>query len=380
MSSYLIAANSIAALFLAVIIIGLYHVSEVAVVNTRYFRYCLWVCLLGLIVESLSFVLEGKEKNAIYIGVTLFLGYALICVVSVLYAVYASQLLNEKGHEKWYRFPICIDVCCAIQFFFLVVGTLNRKLFDTSTGFVVYGPWHKYVTIMPAICFLIMIVPGIKVYKMYGASNLAVLIMLFIAPGSAIFCASLSKTEFRQGFAATALTFEVVFVMIQSKIIDEANLNARIYNELSVKDVLTGLKNRRGLENYIQTIEPDDTIGVVFCDVNSLKAVNDNEGHAAGDKRIKLVADILSNHVKEGVACRVSGDEFVCIVKNMREEAFNDKMAVLKKAFMDQDRIASMGCSFGTGDAVIKTINEAEKHMYDDKSRYYKETGKERRH
>ena len=243
-----------------------------------------------------------------------------------------------------------------------------------------YGPWQKYVIVLPAICYLIMIVPGIKVYKMYGASSLAILIMLFIAPGGAILCAGLSNTEFRQGFAATAITFEVVFVMIQSKIIDEANLNARIYNELSVKDVLTGLKNRRGLENYLQTLTSDDTIGVVFCDVNSLKAVNDNEGHAAGDKRIKLVADILSKHVKEGVACRVSGDEFVCIVKNMREEAFNDKMAVLKKAFMDNDRIASMGCSVGTGDTVIKTINEAEKHMYDDKARYYKETGKERRH
>ncbi len=379
MFNVVITANAITSLFLIVIIVGLYHVSELAVINTRFFRYCLWLCLLGLICEALSFLLEGKEEYASYLTLVTFLGYFFLPVLIIFYSLYTYQLLKEKRERKYYRFPIYILVFCLIQIVLVIIGTLTGKFFFVKEGILVFGPWNKVMMLIPALCYLFLIVPVLKVYKLYGISSILVLLMLFIFPGSSILIVSFSDTPIRHFYSATALTFEVVYVMLQSKIVDEANINARIYNELSVKDVLTGLRNRRGYENYINELKETDSIGVVFCDVNSLKAVNDNEGHAAGDQRIKDVADILTKNIKDGAVCRISGDEFVCVVKNQREESFIDMMTILSKALRDHDRIASFGYAVGIGSNIHAVVNEAEQMMYADKARYYKETGKERR-
>jgi len=225
-------------------------------------------------VEALSFLLEGKEENAFILTVLLFLGYAFIPILSVLYSQYAYLLLTERKIKQSFNFSKIILYICIIQLILLIIGTITGKYFYIDSGYVMYGPWEKLMMIIPTLCYIIMIVPALKTYKLYGVSSVAIIIMLFAFPATAIFVVSLFDTSIRQCFTATSLTFEVVYVMIQSKIVDEANINARIYNELSVKDVMTGLRNRRGYENYISELKETDFIGVVFCDVNSLKAIN----------------------------------------------------------------------------------------------------------
>ena len=120
-------------------------------------------------------------------------------------------------------------------------------------------------------------------------------------------------------------------------------------------------------------------VGVAFADVNSLKAVNDNQGHEAGDRLIQKVANLLKDAVPEGTVCRISGDEFVCIVKDAGIEAFTETMKKLGVILKENDRIASLGYDIGEGKDIYDIIKAAEKMMYSDKERYYKETGKDRR-
>ncbi len=81
-------------------------------------------------------------------------------------------------------------------------------------------------------------------------------------------------------------------------------------------DVLTGLNNRRAYENCLVGISPESDVCAVFCDVNSLKTVNDTMGHEEGDKLIKKMADILREVFSEKEIFRISGDEFVVILQN----------------------------------------------------------------
>jgi diguanylate cyclase (GGDEF)-like protein len=85
---------------------------------------------------------------------------------------------------------------------------------------------------------------------------------------------------------------------------------------LAGHDALTGLPNRvsfvRRLGELIATRAPDDTVGVLFLDLDGFKPVNDQHGHAAGDHVLAVVAQRLRTAIRpEDVAARIGGDEFV---------------------------------------------------------------------
>ena len=88
---------------------------------------------------------------------------------------------------------------------------------------------------------------------------------------------------------------------------------------LSSRDELTGLLNRRGIleqgEILVQTARrAGSRIGVVLCDLDGLKTINDTHGHADGDLAIRCLARALEDGFRQSdVVGRLGGDEFVVI-------------------------------------------------------------------
>ncbi|MBP5152738.1 MAG: diguanylate cyclase, partial [Lachnospiraceae bacterium] len=101
--------------------------------------------------------------------------------------------------------------------------------------------------------------------------------------------------------------------------------------------------------------------------------------HAAGDSLIKKIAQILLDAFPDGEVCRISGDEFVCVVRGAEENGFAKRMNSFGKVVMNEERIIAFGYALGTGGQFMQLVKEAEKKMYSDKNRYYLETGKDRR-
>jgi GGDEF domain-containing protein len=159
----------------------------------------------------------------------------------------------------------------------------------------------------------------------------------------------------------------------------DADVRSQILNQKSISDSLTGLKNRRGYQNIIDSLKDEERVGVVFCDANGLKSINDNEGHQAGDEFIKKIAGILKDTFSDGEICRISGDEFVVILTGADEEIFSVRMNDFGEVLFREGRIASYGYEIGNGKEVLELVRSAEKKMYADKEKYYKETGKDRR-
>ncbi|MGB5756831.1 MAG: EAL domain-containing protein [Acidimicrobiales bacterium] len=86
----------------------------------------------------------------------------------------------------------------------------------------------------------------------------------------------------------------------------------------AVVDELTGLLNRKGvtadIERRLTGRRPGDLVGVLFCDLDRLKVVNDSLGHAAGDEVLRVAANRLSKLVRETDSIgRFGGDEFVIV-------------------------------------------------------------------
>jgi diguanylate cyclase (GGDEF)-like protein len=84
--------------------------------------------------------------------------------------------------------------------------------------------------------------------------------------------------------------------------------------ELALQDALTGLGNRRALEERLSVaLEKDGEVTLLLCDVDNLKELNDVRGHHGGDWALKAVASTLraaAEVLPKTLVCRLSGDEF----------------------------------------------------------------------
>ncbi|WP_053043551.1 GGDEF domain-containing protein [Thermus filiformis] len=101
---------------------------------------------------------------------------------------------------------------------------------------------------------------------------------------------------------------------------------------LALNDPLTGLGNRRALEldydRYRALAQREgNALWVSLWDLDGLKAVNDREGHAAGDRHLQAFARVLKEELREGDGVyRVGGDEFAALHLGLEGEALAERV------------------------------------------------------
>lgn len=90
-------------------------------------------------------------------------------------------------------------------------------------------------------------------------------------------------------------------------------------------DGLTGLPNRRLLEHQM-ALQIDRAqagsalLAVLFIDLDAFKSINDLHGHAVGDALLRLIGLRLRHAMRhDDLACRIGGDEFVCVLQGLRD-------------------------------------------------------------
>jgi diguanylate cyclase (GGDEF)-like protein len=126
------------------------------------------------------------------------------------------------------------------------------------------------------------------------------------------------------------------------------------YQEQATRDQLTGLLNRRGLVLTAEQIPGH--LGVLFCDLDGFKGVNDTLGHAAGDELLEKVARRLDGAMRaDSVLGRMGGDEFVVVVPGASDEdlaGLGRRIEIdLGKPFLLEAGMARIGVSIGAAHA-----------------------------
>ena len=101
----------------------------------------------------------------------------------------------------------------------------------------------------------------------------------------------------------------------------------------SLQDALTGLPNRLSFEQDLdrglrQAKRRGSGLAVLFIDIDKFKSVNDSHGHGLGDKVLLMTANRLKSFLRdEDTVSRWGGDEFVCLLLEVKEEADVTRLA-----------------------------------------------------
>jgi diguanylate cyclase (GGDEF)-like protein len=143
---------------------------------------------------------------------------------------------------------------------------------------------------------------------------------------------------------------------------------------LSTIDTLTSVRNRNEMNNRVDRIvEGKEPVpqAVLFADLNGLKRVNDERGHAAGDKMLRAAASILQSVFHDGEVYRAGGDEFMILVNEINEEEVQDRVARVHFLSGKTENVRfSIGVCYGKRD-IRKAMRLADERMYAFKNGYY---------
>ncbi len=137
--------------------------------------------------------------------------------------------------------------------------------------------------------------------------------------------------------------------------ISELNDITKKMGFLASHDSLTGLPNRRYLQEYLHGLCSDclklkSQFAVLFLDLDSFKIINDTLGHAKGDELLHIVAKRLSNQLPSSVfISRLGGDEFVVVVPK------TDKTSEISNICEDINKLVSKKMNLGRTTHEIST-------------------------
>lgn len=126
-----------------------------------------------------------------------------------------------------------------------------------------------------------------------------------------------------------AETDDRLHMVIDRAITVAACHTAERLQEQAYTDALTGLMNRRALDRDLRreagrAARYGRRFGLVVIDMDGLKAVNDTQGHQAGDEALRKLADAIHESLRSGdAAYRVGGDEFVVILPETDDAPFH---------------------------------------------------------
>jgi diguanylate cyclase (GGDEF)-like protein len=154
----------------------------------------------------------------------------------------------------------------------------------------------------------------------------------------------------------------------------------------AVTDFLTGLPNSRSLYLHLDAElarrrDHGGSLGILMCDLDGFKRVNDEHGHQEGNRALKGVAAALKGGCRNyDYVARIGGDEFVIVLGNLDEFTLSEHVARFRTAVEDAGAemgfpglslsvgtmIADLSASDADADAILA---EADRRMYTDKRR-----------
>ncbi|WP_411678330.1 GGDEF domain-containing protein [Caproicibacter sp.] len=364
--------NSFAFAFLFVIFLNIRNKGQKYFYDQRIFLTILALNAVLLVLDTLQWILIGKPgavlrilsllTATVYCAMTPF-----PCFFWSLYADY--QIYKDEDRIKKRFVPMAIPLI--LNLLLTLLSVFYGFLFVIDQNNIYHRGGLFYV--MAGVCYFYFVYSVISIVRNRESLEKKVYIslLLFALPP---FLGGIIQALF-YGVSivwdCTAISIMIIFLNIQ---------NSQMYT-----DPLTGLYNRRQLENYMRGWIKDGregaALGVIMTDLDSFKRINDSWGHDAGDQALVEAGKILRDSFRrEDLICRFGGDEFVIVLKIKEGGDLTDAVKRLKmntKTFNERTEFPySINFSVGfdvynreSGMSVQQFMKQIDLLMYEDKSR-----------
>ena len=323
------------------------------------FRMCFLIGIIFLlsIVVFVEFYLTGQIEYRMVRTTLMMIRYSTTPIIIALTIMISVKKMN------WYIFIPAI-LLAIIDFISIFTGIVS--IID-ETNTLVRGPlWLvPYIVVGLYSAFLIYLL-----IKRSNKRKMEIIPIIFLAfsLGSGLVLPFIFKEAYASIFCiviAIALFAYHEFSILQ----------------LTTKDSLTGLLNRQAYSSEI-TKEGKSITALISIDMNGLKYLNDNKGHEAGDEALVTLALCLIrplNHRQS--AYRIGGDEFIIVCRKTSKEDVRKIVEKIKKYVKETKYTCSIGYSYNEDGekSIDDLLKESDKMMYEEKNKYYEQTGEKRR-
>lgn len=267
----------------------------------------LMLALNFLIWPQLAYLRARQARNSMSAELNNLIGDA------VMFGVWCAAL----GYPSWITFILSISICMNLVVFRGVSGFLQAcagLVAGAGLGTLLAGP-----SFTPETHWLTNLLGAFSIFGYF------MLIGLIAYHRSQV----LHRAREEQRIIAQEL----------KKQIEENSLLQQQLREQANRDPLTGLYNRRHLEDClpreIARCQREGTpLSLILIDIDRFKSVNDRFGHGLGDRVICALAEYLMESCRgSDIACRFGGEEFLLLLPGMGSEAARARAEVLRQKF-----------------------------------------------
>ena len=285
------------------------------------------ICTLVLLCsESIGRIGEMYPNNFLFLAE---IGYFIIFLLDpldILFAIYYMDCWMDNGNKKARgTFRVAFELFAVTNF----ILVLFSVIFKTNWFFYFEdGIYYRGTIFYPRAYVLMIFICLLLVYALAFRNNIMSEYkkMVLFLPGMSLIGSVLQVFLYNLDttYAGISLGCLILFFFYQSRDVNT--------------DYLSGVYNRRGLDIKLQEMVKNAASSgkdfvAVMIDIDNFKDINDNLGHDAGDKAIKIMADnLVEIFGVDAYIGRFGGDEFCVVTENASKYEVSKKIEQLRAA------------------------------------------------
>ena len=306
-----------------------------------------------------------------------------LCVIHAIYSILLfafdyRTLGIQKGHYRLIILLSCLEVWTfasvieimlgrETNYSFLVVATIPA-VFYFALSWGIYK--HKELVSLFFSVASMLVYTGLYVYDIIQPKSLL--------PVKSYVEITFTAYNYGVGFLVIVGFLMLLHWDMAQKTSTLSNKNVEL-NDEATKDPLTGLFNRRfmnqDLEDKVEKLHEEGRIfGLIICDIDNFKKVNDTFGHESGDDVLVNTARVLMSSLRENdVVCRWGGEEFLIAIDGNKKVTMDvaerirtmiEDMVVVSHGYSIKITMTFGVCESTPGLSVDKLVEIADQRLY----------------
>lgn len=211
---------------------------------------------------------------------------------------------------------------------YIILANSFALYWGCLTAYILHQPGFKLVYFAAALVLAFSTIGGFILWLLSPRAGKLFMLSLFM-PSVLVMLYSGSLASM---FSAFFILFSVLFLLkqgdVRAKFFLDSMLNkmkfeeqAGLYKEISNKDPLTGINNRRYFDRHFTRLveeaqEQQLRLCLLVADIDLFKTINDQHGHDAGDECLRAAAQLIKQEIRTptDILCRYGGEEFVVLL------------------------------------------------------------------